>query len=170
MLIMMIDLYWLRILMLWFLLYFIDIFVWDIDMLDYWWLILLLCLAHWFWFCHDCSDHFTCIHLPLYIIRLDILIHWFEYYFDHLWAWCLYHYSSQLSYFRLSCVYMMIYLSIAWLCVAWLPSFCMIACCLFVWVAHLSSYLQPFSLGHSFFSVLTFARVRPCVCLFLRPS
>ena len=87
--IVLIDLYWLRILMPWFLLCCIDIFVWDIDMLDHWWLILLLCLAHWPWFCHDCSDHFTCIHSLLYIIRLDMLIHLLVYYFDHLWACCL---------------------------------------------------------------------------------
>ena len=41
---------WLRILIPWFLLCFIDIFDRDIDMLDYWWLILLLCLALWPWF------------------------------------------------------------------------------------------------------------------------
>ena len=88
-LIMMIWLSWLGILIPWFLLCFIDIFDWDIDMLDYWWLILLLCLARWPWFCHDCSDHFTCMHSLLYIIRLDMLIHLLVYYFDHLWACCL---------------------------------------------------------------------------------
>ena len=96
-LIMLTDLSWLRIPMPWFFLCFIDIFVWDIDMLDHWWLILLHCLAYWFWFCHDCSDHFTCIHSPLYIARLDMLILWLVYYFDRLWAWCLYHYLSWLS-------------------------------------------------------------------------
>ena len=113
---------WLRIPMPWFFLCFIDIFVWDIDMLDYWWLIISYCLAHWFWFFHDCSNHFTCIHSLLYITQLDMLILWLVYYFDRLWAWCLYYYSSWSSYSRLSCVYMMIYLSFAWLRVAWLPS------------------------------------------------
>ena len=49
---------------------------------------------------------------------------WFSYLytnFDRLWAWFLYYYSSWLLYSRLSCVYMMIYLSFAWLRVAWLP-------------------------------------------------
>ena len=46
------------------------------------------------------------------------------------------------------CVDMVIYLRFAWLCVAWLPSFCVIACRLTVWVAHLSPYLQPSSFGH----------------------
>ena len=118
------------------------VFIWDFDMLDYWWLILLHCLAYWFWFWHDCSDHFTCIHSPLYITQLDMLILWLVYYFDRLWAWCLYHYSSWLSYSRLSCVYMSDISCSAWLYDAWLPSFCMIACCLSMWAAHISPYLQ----------------------------
>ena len=147
--IVLIDLYWLRILMPWFLLCFIDIFVWDIDMLDYWWLILLLCLARWPWFYHDCSDHFTCIHSLLYIIRLDMLIHLLVYYFDHPWACCfcitIHLDCCILAY--LVCT-LMIYLRFVWLPVAWLPFFCLIACCLSMWVAHLSPYLSLFSLGH----------------------
>ena len=61
---------------------FIDIFVWGIDMLVCCWLIVLYCLAHWLWFCHDCSGHLTCIHSPLYIIWLDMLIHLLVYYLD----------------------------------------------------------------------------------------
>ena len=126
------------------------VFIWDFDMLDYWWLILLQCLAYWFWFCHDCSGHLTRIHSPLYIIWLDMLIHLFVYYLDRLWAWCLYHYLSWLSYSRLFCMYMVIYLSTDWLYVAWLPFFCVIACRLSLWVAHLSPCLPPFSFGHFF--------------------
>ena len=118
------------------------VFIWDFNMLDYWWLILLHCLAYWFWFWHDCSDHFTCIHSPLYITRLDMLILWHVYYFDRLWAWCLHHYLSWLSYSRLSCVYMIDISCSAWLYDAWLPSLCMIACRLPMWVSLLSPYLQ----------------------------
>ena len=148
MLIMMIDLYWLRILIPCFLLCFIDVFVWDIDMLGYWWLILSPCLAHWFWFCHYCFDHFTCIHSLLYITRLDMLILWHVYYFDRLWAWWLYHYPSDCRILAYLVCTLMIYLSFAWLRVAWLPSFCMTACRLFMWVAHLSPCLPLSSLGH----------------------
>ena len=54
------------------------------------WLIISYCLAHWSWFCHDYSDHFTCIHLPLYITQFDMLILWLVYPLDRLWAWCIY--------------------------------------------------------------------------------
>ena len=113
--------------------------------------ILLHCLVYWFWFWHDCSDHFTCIHSPLYITQLDMLILWLVYYFDRLWAWCLYHYSSWLSYSRLSCVYMSDISCSAWLYDAWLPSLCMIACRLSMWVSLLSPYFQ-ISWSRSFLS------------------
>ena len=112
--------------------------------------ILLHCLVYWFWFWHDCSDHFTCIHSPLYIIQLDMLILWLVYYFDRLWAWCLYHYSSWLSYSRLSCVYMSDIFCSVWLYDAWLPSLCMIACRLSRWVSLLSPISNSLGFGHSF--------------------
>ena len=46
--------------------------------------ILLHCLVYWFWFWHDCSDHFTCIHSPRYITQLDTLILLLVYYLDRL--------------------------------------------------------------------------------------
>ena len=58
------------------------------------WLTILPCLAHLLWFCHDCSNHSTCIHSPLYITRFDMSTHLLVYYLDYLWAWYLYHYSS----------------------------------------------------------------------------
>ena len=58
--------------------------IYSFEILTCWlyWLILLPYLAYWLWFCHDCSDHFTCIHSPLYITQLDMLILWLVYYFD----------------------------------------------------------------------------------------
>ena len=130
------------------------------------WLILLSCLAHWFWFCHNCSDHFTCIHSLLYITRLDMLILWLVYYFDRLWAWWLYHYPSDCRILAYLVCTLMIYLSFAWLRVAWLLSFAWLrAACL------CGSHIYPL-ISHSlvsvisFILVLAFASVRPCVCLY----
>ena len=122
--------------------YFFDTFVWDIDVLDCCWLIVLYCLAHWLWFCvivlvtsHAYTHH--CISF-----WLDMLIHLPVYYLDRPRAWCLYYYSSWLSYSRLSCVYISDVSCSAWLYDAWLPSLCMIACRLSMWVSLLSPYLQ----------------------------
>ena len=152
-----------------FLLCFIGTFVWGIDMLDYWWLILLLCLAHWPWFCHDCFDHFTCIHSLLYITRLDMLILWLVYYFDRLWAWWLYRYPFDCCILAYLVCTLMIYLSFAWLRVAWLPSFCMTACRLFMWVAHLSPCLPLSSLGHFLHSGSRFCKCETLCVLVLWP-
>ena len=162
-LIMMIDLYWLRILIPWFLLCFIDIFDWDIDMLDYWWLILLLC------FCHDCSDHFTCIHSLLYIIRLDMLIHLLVYYFDHLWACCLcitIHLIVVFSFILCVCIDDISEICLIVCCMTTL--LCVIACRLSVWVAHLSPYLPLSSLGHFLHSGSRFCKCETLCVLVLR--
>ena len=141
------------------------VFIWDFDMLDYWWLILSPCLAHWFWFCHDCFDHFTCMHSLLYITRLDMLILWLVYYFDRLWAWWLYHYPSDCRILAYLVCTLMIYLS---------PDCVLHGCPPFAWlrVACLcGSYIYPL-VSHSlvsvisFILVLAFASVRPCVCLY----
>ena len=114
------------------------------------WLIISYCLAHWSWFCHDYSDHFTCIHSPLYITQFDMLILWLVYPLDRLWAWCIYlsFFFICLSWFVWTWV---IYLYFAWLYGVWLLSFCMIACHLPMWVALLSPDLQ-FSWFRSFLS------------------
>ena len=104
------------------------------------WLIISYCLAHWSWFFHDYSDHFTCIHSPLYITQFDMLILWLVYPLGRLWAWCSYHYSSWLS--RLVCIHEWYILYSAWLHVAWLSFFYLIACCLSMWAAYISPYLQ----------------------------
>ena len=64
------------------------------------------------------------------------------------------------------CVDMMIYLSIAWLHVTWLPfsAWLSVAC-------SCRSRIYPLISNHlvsviAFISVLTFANVRPCVCLY----
>ena len=127
--------------------------------------ILLHCLVYWFWFWHDCSDHFTCIHSPRYITQLDTLILLLVNYFARLWAWFLYHYSSWLLYSRLFCVYMMIYLSFSWMYDAWLSPLCMIACRLSMWAAHLFPYLQ-LSWFRSFFSSrFSFLQVWDLLCV-----
>ena len=59
-----------------------------------------------------------------------------------------------------------------------ISALCLTACCmsalllrdymfLFVWVAYLLLTSNPLVLVISFFSTLTFASVRPCMCLFL---
>ena len=53
----------------------------------------------------------------VYIYRFFICLSWF------VWTWVIYLYS-------------------AWLYGAWLPFLCVIACCLSVWAAHISPYLQ----------------------------
>ena len=71
----------------------------------------------------DLMDWFSCLYIILIVFEHDVCI------------------TIHLDY-HILCVDMVIYLYFAWLCVAWLPSFCMIACRLFVWIAHLSPYLQ----------------------------
>ena len=88
MLIVLTDLSWLGLQMPWFFFYVSLIYLFETLTCWLYWLILLHRLAHWLWFCHDCFDHFACIHSPLYITRLDMLILWLVYYFDHLWACC----------------------------------------------------------------------------------
>ena len=148
------------------------LFIWDFDMLDYWWLILLHCLAYWFWFWHDCSDHFTCIHSPLYIAQLDMLIIWPVYYFDRLWAWCF------VSLFVLIVVFSLILCVHEWYILLCLTVWCMTAlplhdctplrdCMPLVYVGRTSIPLPPNLLVSviPFISVLTIASIRPFVCL-----
>ena len=85
-------------------------FIWDFDMLDYWWLILLHCLAYWFWFWHDGSNHFTCIHSPQYITQLDMPIiidcsSCFAWYSDSVssWLFCSLHMHRLTIVHRLTC-------------------------------------------------------------------
>ena len=107
------------------------------------WLIISYCLAHWSWFCHDCSDHFTCIHSPLYITRLDMLILWLVYCFDHLWACCPCITIHLIVVFSLIlCVYIDDISEICLIECCMTTLFCVIACRLSVWAAHISPYLQ----------------------------
>ena len=98
-------------------------FIWDFDVLDYWWLnliallsVLILILAWLFWSLHM-HTLTTVYHLAWHVDSLTV------HYFDRLLSmFFLYHYSSWFLYSRLFCVYMMTYLSFSWLRVAWLPS------------------------------------------------
>ena len=133
------------------------------------WLIISYCLAHWSWFCHDYSDHFTCIHSPLYITQFDMLILWLVYPLGRLWAWCSYHYSSWLS--RLVCIHEWYILYSAWLHVAWLPFFYLIACCLSMWAA----YIYPLTsnslgFGHPFHPGSHYCKCETFCVLALWPS
>ena len=101
----------------------------------WYWLIRLLVLAYWFCSSHDYPPHFDMyVHFVVSLIVL-VLIILLLYYLDHIWACYPYCYSFWLSYSRLTCVWTwMIYLHSSW------PLFsCVFVCCLFVWVAHLSS-------------------------------
>ena len=93
----------------------------------------------------------TCIFLVLFIFF--ILISWFFLLYTILitseHAIILVIYSSWFSYSWLACAWTwMIYLCFAWLSIAWLLFFYVITCCLSVWAAHLSPYLQPSSCNH----------------------
>ena len=80
------------------------------------------------WIHRYTSFDLTCQFSGLYILLIVFL------------AWCSYHYSPWLS--RLVCVHEWYILCSAWLYDAWLPSLCMIACRLSMWVSLLSPYLQ----------------------------
>ena len=114
-------------------------------------MILLIVLAYWFYSCHDYPAHFDMyVHISIYLVVL-VLTLLLVYYLDHLWACYPCCYSSWLLYSRLACVWTwMIYLHSTWLPVAWLLFSYVIACCLSMWVAYLSPYLQLSSFGHSF--------------------
>ena len=142
------------------------VFIRDFDMLDYRWLILLHWLAHWFWFCHACSDHFTCIHSPLYITRLDMLILWLVILFWPSLSMML------VSLFVLIVVFSLILCVYEWYILLCLIVWCMTAlslhdCMSPVYVGFTSIPLPPNLLVSVilFISVLTIASVRPSVCL-----
>ena len=129
------------------------------------WLIISYCLAHWSWFCHDYSDHFTCIHSPLYITQFDMLILWLVYPLDRLWAWCIY-----LSFFFY--LFIMVCVDMSDIPVLCLTVWCMTTlplcdCMLLVCVGRTYIPLPPTLLVSviPFISVLTIASVRPSVCL-----
>ena len=146
------------------------VFIWDFDMLDYWWLILLHCLAYWFWFWHDCSDHFTCIHSPLYITQLDMLILWLVYYFDRLWAWCC-------ITIRLDCR-ILAYLVCTWVTYPALPDCMMHDCPPSAWLHVIclcgSHFYPPISnslgFGHSFHLGSHYCKCETFCVLARRPS
>ena len=128
------------------------------------WLIISYCLAHWSWFCPDYSDHFICIHSPLYITQFDMLILWLVYPLDRLWAWCIY-----LSFFYL---FIMVCVDMSDIPVLCLTVWCMTTLPLCDWmllvrVGRTSIPLPPTLLVSviPFISVLTIASVRPSVCL-----
>ena len=131
-------------------------------------LLILFRLAYWFWFFpwlfwSPCMYGFIVVyHLIWHVNSLAYILSW-----------------SSLSMMSVSLfiliviAYMctwVIYLCFAWLYVAWLPSFYVIACRLFVWVTHLSPYLQPSSFGHFFHSDSQFCKCEALCVLILWPN
>ena len=92
-------------------------------------------------FLPDHYAHFTCIDSLLYVVWLAVLfslaciLSWLS--FEH--DICIVIRPDSHSFLRGHEWYI---LYSAWLYVAWLPFFCMIACCLSMWDVHLSPYLQ----------------------------
>ena len=164
MLIMMIDLSWLRILRYLFFLCFIVIFVWDINILIVsinhlvllsivimiFAMIVLIALHLWIHFCisFDLTCQFSSLYIILIIFEHDICIT------IHPDRYSLYVYMSDIFCTLLD--YMLHdYLSSAWLYV--------ICPC----GPHIYPFISnPLVLVISFISILTFASVRSCVCLF----
>ena len=149
---------------------FINIFVWDIDMLDCCWLIVLYCLAHWLWFWPEFffffwSPHMhtltTVYRLAWYVDSLACILFWSS--FEHDVCITI---PLIVVFSLILCVDMMIYLSTAWLHVAWLPSsaWLSVACSCGSRIYPLIS--NPLVSIISFISVIIFASVRPCVCLY----
>ena len=120
--------------------------------LTYWWywLILLIVLAYWFFSYHDCPAHFDMyVHTVVYLVVLVI---------DSFacivsWSYLSMLFLSLFILIVIACMWTwVIYMYPAWLYVTWPLFFCMIACRLSVWAAHLSSYFQ----SSSFRSFLSF--------------
>ena len=126
--------------------------IYSFEILTCWlyWLIISYWLAHWSWFYHDYSDHFTCIHSPLCITQLAMLFS-----LTGISSWSSFEHDVHIAIHPDSrsflCGHEWYILYFAWLYDAWLPSFCMIACRLSMWVSLLSPYLQ-LSWCRSFFS------------------
>ena len=124
------------------------IFIWDFDMLDYWWLILLHCLAYWFWFWHD-------LFWSLHMHTLTIVYH-SAWHVDSLTCILFWLSLSMMfvSLFVLIVIFSLIlcvHVDISEFCLivcCMIAFLCVIVCCLSMWVAHLSPYLRPSSLGH----------------------
>ena len=159
------------------------VLMWLLSMFDYY-----IHLGHWY---ADDIDRLSCLsyHINsaltmiimltlmymftlLYILFVLVLIFLLVNYLNHLWACYPCCYSSWLSYSCLACAWTwMIYLCFAWLPIAWLFIFCVISCCLFVWVAYLSPYLQPSSFNHFLlFGSYIFKWGLVCICFSDRGS
>ena len=127
-----------------FFLCFIAISIWDIDLLimliDY-----LACLnivtlvLPWFFY----SPH-------MYKLTIVYLLTWCVDSIACILSWSFFSMLSLSLFILIVIAYVwtwMVYMCFAWLLVAWPSFFYVIACFLFVWVAHLSPYLQPSGIG-----------------------
>ena len=138
----------------------------------WYWLIRLLVLAYWFCSSHDYPTHFDMfVHFAVSFICLSVD------YFVCILSWS---YLSLLSLF----LFILIVIFSFSLCVDIddILAFYLTACCMTVLLLYdcmLLVYVDRTSIplsqtlwfwSFSFISILTFANVRPCVCLFLWPS
>ena len=119
---------------------FIAILVWYIDMP-----IIIGCSPCFAWYSDSVSSWLFCsLHMHrltiVHCLTCCVVFSGLHIILIVFWAWCSYHYSSWLS--RLVCIHEWYILYSAWLHVAWLPFFYLIACRLSMWVALLSPYLQ----------------------------
>ena len=146
---------------------FTDIFVCYIDIVDLYRLILLLCLAYLLWF-------FPWLIWSLHMHRLATIYHSTRH-TDPLV--CILFWSSLSMMFvspfvliiifsLILCVYMMIYLIFVWLHVAWLSSSVWLHVVYLCGMRIYPLISHPLVSVTSFITVLTFASVRPCVCLY----
>ena len=148
------------------------VFIWDFDMLDYWWLnliallsVLILILAWLFWSLHM-HTLTTVYHSAWHVDSLTCILFWPSL------SMMIVSLSIWLLYSRLSCVYIDDISELCLIACSWLPSSCVIACCLSMWVAHLSPYLQLswFRSFLSFWFSLLQVWDLPCACSLTEPE
>ena len=170
MLIMMIDLYWLKILMPWF----SSVFHWYIR-LRHWHVGLLmidliallstltLILPWLFWSLHM-HTLTTVYHSTWHVDSLTCILFWSSL------SMMIVSLSIWLSYSRLSCVYIDDISELCLIACCMTTLLCVIACRLSVWVAHLSPYLPLSSLGHFLHSGSRFCKCETFYVFALWPS
>ena len=140
--------------------------IYSFEILTCWlyWLVISYCIAHWSWFFHDYSDHFTCVHSPLYITQFDMLILWLAYYLDRLLSmmFILLFILIVVAFVWTWVIYPVLCLTV-WRVTAFLLHDCMLP----VYVGRTYIPLSPTLLVSviPFIPVLTIASVRPSVCL-----
>ena len=142
---------------------FIDIFVWDIDMLDCCWLIILYCLAHWLRFLPwlSWSPH---MHTLTTVYHLVGHVDSFAYIFS--WSSLSRIFISLFHLIVIACMCAWVIYLVLYLTACRMTTFPLLDCMSRVHVGRTSIPLPPNLLVSviPFILVLTFASVRPSVC------